>query len=136
MVTPGVPPANAGSLAKRDGKGTAVAQRVRVLLTCDVHGDETPGDETVIFSVDGVGYEMDVCATHAARFRETLGEYIGVARRASGGRGRRGGRRSRGSGGDRAYTAEVRAWAREQGLPVSERGRIPASLLEQYQSAH
>ncbi len=32
--------------------------------------------------------------------------------------------------------ADVRAWAREQGLPVGDRGRLPAKLVEQYDAAH
>jgi len=30
----------------------------------------------------------------------------------------------------------VRAWARAQGLKVSDRGRIPAEVLGKYESAH
>jgi hypothetical protein len=30
---------------------------------------------------------------------------------------------------------EIRAWAKQQGIVVSERGRIPAHVLEQYQAA-
>ena len=32
-------------------------------------------------------------------------------------------------------SGDIRAWAKEHGLAVSERGRIPASVLEQYQAA-
>jgi hypothetical protein len=32
--------------------------------------------------------------------------------------------------------SEVRTWAREQGLKVSDRGRIPADVLAKYESAH
>lgn len=31
---------------------------------------------------------------------------------------------------------DVRAWARGQGMSVSDRGRIPASVLSAYQEAH
>jgi hypothetical protein len=30
----------------------------------------------------------------------------------------------------------VRAWAREAGLPISERGRISANVIRQYEAAH
>ena len=30
---------------------------------------------------------------------------------------------------------DIRAWAKDQGIPVSERGRILASVVEQYQAA-
>jgi hypothetical protein len=32
--------------------------------------------------------------------------------------------------------ADVRSWARETGLTVSERGRVPASVMTAYRSAH
>ena len=32
--------------------------------------------------------------------------------------------------------AEVRAWARRTGLSVSDRGRVPASVLKEYRTAH
>lgn len=32
-------------------------------------------------------------------------------------------------------TAEVRAWARENNIPVNDRGAIPAALIQQYQEA-
>jgi hypothetical protein len=30
----------------------------------------------------------------------------------------------------------VREWAKQQGIEVSERGRIPASVVSQYEEAH
>ena len=51
------------------------------------------------------------------------------ARRAGRAQPRRTGRTNRQRSGD------IRAWAKEHGLAVSERGRIPASVLEQYQAA-
>ena len=30
----------------------------------------------------------------------------------------------------------VRAWAKENGYSVSERGRVPAAVLEAYEAAH
>jgi len=38
-------------------------------------------------------------------------------------------RRGRGAAAD---PAAVRAWAREQGLPVRERGRVPAEIVQAY----
>ena len=110
-----------------------MAQRVQVILTCDVHGDDTPGTETVAFAVDGAGYEVDVCDQHAAELRDSFARYVGVGRRSgarsssSGSSSRR--RRSRGGSGE---AAAIREWARSQGLRVPERGRIPAELAEKY----
>ncbi len=112
-----------------------MAQRIQVTLVCDLHGDETRAAETVRFGVDGTTYEIDLCREHAGQLRESFAGYVGVARRAagrsssSGGGGRR--RRNRGSG----EAAAIREWARERGLPVPERGRIPADLAEKYAAA-
>jgi hypothetical protein len=35
----------------------------------------------------------------------------------------------------RERSGGIRAWAKDQGIPVSARGRIPASVAEQYQAA-
>jgi hypothetical protein len=116
-----------------------MAQRVQVLLVCDLHGDETPAGETVEFALDGATYEIDVCEQHAGELRERLSSYVGVARHAGGrgtssGSARAGRRRRRSSGSGEA--ARIREWARGQGLPVPERGRIPAELAEKYARAN
>ena len=109
-----------------------MAQRVHVILVCDLHDDDTAGTETITFGLDSASYEIDVCDQHAAELRDRLAPYVGAARRIGGrgelspGRSRR--RRSRGSG----DAARIREWARSQGLAVPERGRIPAELAEKY----
>jgi hypothetical protein len=116
-----------------------MAQRVQVLLVCDLHGDETPAGETLDFALDGVSYEIDVCEQHAGELRDRMATYVGGARRAGGrgaspGSSRAGRRRRRGNGSGDA--ARIREWARSQGLAVPERGRIPAELAERYARAN
>ncbi|HEX3823758.1 MAG TPA: Lsr2 family protein [Mycobacteriales bacterium] len=111
-----------------------MAQRFQVLLVCDLHSDDTPGTETVIFAVDGTSYEIDTCAVHGAELREAFAPYVAAGRRAGrsgSGRGRRRGARSA-SGVD---PAAVRAWARANNVAVSERGRISAAVLDRYAAA-
>ena len=44
-----------------------MAQKVQVLLACDLHdGDDVEGTETISFALDGASYEVDVCDPHAA----------------------------------------------------------------------
>jgi hypothetical protein len=50
-------------------------------------------------------------------------------------RGRAAGRPVRGTS-SRERSADIRAWAKGQGIKVNERGRIPASVVEQYEAAH
>jgi hypothetical protein len=114
-----------------------VAQKVQVLLLDDLDGSEA--QETVSFSLDGTSYEIDLSKGNANGLREALAKYVGAARKA--GRtsaGRQSAGRSRASGSaaiDRDQAAAIRAWAKKQGLKVSDRGRIPASIIEQYNAA-
>jgi len=60
-----------------------------------------------------------------------LAPFIEHARKASRGPARRTARTSAG----RQRGGEVRAWAKDHGITVSARGRIPVSVLERYQAA-
>jgi len=111
-----------------------MAQKVTVLLVDDIDGG--PADETVSFSLDGVSYEIDLSDQNATAFREAMAQYVGTARRVGGRSGGRGGGARRRSGGGDNRTAQIREWARANGHKVNERGRIPASIVEAYDSAH
>ena len=117
-----------------------MAQKTTVHLVDDIDGSEA--DETVSFGLDGTNYEIDLSSEHASALRDALAQYVGAARKAggSGGAARRGsggGRRSSGSSSsDRQRTADIRQWAREQGMEVNERGRIPSRVIEAYDAAH
>ena len=106
-----------------------MAQKVTVELEDDLDGG--PADETVRFGVDGSEYEIDLSAKNAAALRRKLAPFIEHARKVGRGARRRPGRTvsSRERGGD------IRAWAKDQGIAVSDRGRIPASVAEQYDAA-
>ncbi len=116
-----------------------MAQRVQVLLVCDVHSDDTPGSQTVTFALDGATYEIDLCDQHVSDLHESFAGFIGAGRR-TGGRGRPAGRTTsaatgRRGGTNRQRTQDIRKWARTNGLSVNERGRIPAEIVAQYESA-
>jgi len=106
-----------------------MAQRVTVELEDDLEGG--PAHETMRFVIDGVQYEIDLNKKNAAAFRKQVGPYIEYARRA--GRGQR--RRSVRAASSRQHSGDMRAWAKDQGISVSARGRIPASVVEQYEAA-
>ncbi len=112
-----------------------MAQKVKVTVVCDLpHDGEVEGEETVSFSFDGTAYEIDVCAKHAKELRDKVSPFVDHARKASGaGVGRR--RRTRGGPG-RERSAEIRAWAKQRGYKVNERGRIPAAIVAEYDAAH
>jgi hypothetical protein len=111
-----------------------MAQKVKVTVVCDLpHDGEVEGQETVQFSFDGTSYEIDVCSKHAKELREKVGQYADHARRPTVGGVRR--RRAR-TGPGRERSGEIRAWAKQRGHKVSERGRIPATIIQEYEAAH
>lgn len=112
-----------------------MAQKVQVLLVCDICDGSKPGSETIGFGLEGTSYEIDLCDKHAKGLRDSIGTYSAAARRATTGRGGRG-RRSSGGGADRQRTQEIRAWARTKGIKVSERGRLSSDIVTQYEKAH
>jgi hypothetical protein len=106
-----------------------MAQRITVTLEDDLDGG--PADQTVRFGLDGAEYEIDLSARNATAFREQLAPFTERARMAGRAPGSRAGR----SASARKRSSGIRAWARGQGITVSDRGRIPASVIEQYQAA-
>jgi hypothetical protein len=106
-----------------------LAQKITVALEDDLDGG--PADETVRFGLGGTDYEIDLSKKHATAFRRQLAPFIEHARRAGRGPRRRQGR----TASSRERSADIRAWAKDQGITVSERGRIPASVAEQYDAA-
>jgi hypothetical protein len=120
-----------------------MAQKVQVLLVCDLHEDEVEGVETVAFGLDGSAYEIDACEQHAAELRDAFAPYVGSARRAGrpaagtgSRRGSRGTSRPAASGSDRERVQAIREWARSHGHKVSERGRLSSTVIEAYEAAH
>jgi Lsr2 len=105
-----------------------MAQKVTVTLEDDLTGG--PAKQTVRFAFDGTDYEIDLNAKNAAALSEQLAPYLEHARRAG-----RPSRRPGRSPANRQRSGDIRAWAKEHGLAVSERGRIPASVAEQYRAA-
>lgn len=107
-----------------------MAQRVNVLLVDDIDGGEA--DETVAFSIDGTSYEIDLSTKNADKLRGGLEPFVTAARKTPRGLGRS--RRTR-SASSRERSAEIREWAKSRGIKVSERGRIPARVIEQYEAS-
>ena len=90
--------------------------------------------ETVHFSLNNTAYEIDLRTENADALRGALEPYIAGARRASASSGRNGAPRKRSAASPE--TAAIREWANANGHQVSERGRIPAAVVEAYRSAH
>ncbi len=106
-----------------------MAQKVHIVLIDDI--DESDAEETVTFGLDGKEYAIDLNAKNARALRDAVAPYVAHARPV-GGRSRRSS--SKAAGG--AAPAEIRAWARENGFDVPERGRVAAEVREAYAAAH
>jgi len=113
-----------------------MARKIVHQLVDDLDGTllEVGSGETVQFALDSVAYEIDLTDAHAAALRDALSPYLAAARRVSSGRPSAAPARRRRSG--QQNLAPIRAWARQNGHPVSDRGRVPASVIAAYEAAH
>lgn len=112
-----------------------MAQKVQTLFIDDIDGGEAEG--TVRFALDGTEYEIDLNAKHTEELRSALGKYVTHARKIPGTArrgGRMAGRGTRGTG-SVLNTTEIRTWARDQGIDIKDRGRVPADVIAKYQAA-
>ncbi len=106
-----------------------MAQKVHIVLVDDI--DQTDAEETVAFGLDGKEYAIDLNKKNAKALRDSLAPYVAHARSVS---GRRKGSSAKASGG--TAPAEIRAWARDNGFNVPDRGRVAAEVREAYAAAH
>jgi hypothetical protein len=113
-----------------------MVRKVETTLVDDMTGDAA--DETVSFSLDGIEYEIDLSENNAGVLRDIFADYANagrrVAKRTAVSNGRPG--PSATSRGNRERTAAIRAWAREAGRQVSDRGRISAEVAKAFEDAH
>jgi len=107
-----------------------VAQKVQTVFIDDMDGTEAIG--TIRFSLDGTEYEIDLNAGHSDALRSSLAPYVTHARKV-GSPGKRSSRSRRGAGA--VDTTAVRAWARDQGIEIKDRGRVPAGVVARYREA-
>jgi hypothetical protein len=107
-----------------------MAQKVITQLVDDIDGKELKDGEgeTVTFALDGTTYELDLSLKNADKFRGVFQDYIAAGRKVGKSPGKRGSKAAQ-SG---PSAAEVRAWAKDNGFEVPDRGRIPAAVQEAY----
>ena len=111
-----------------------MARQINIELIDDIDGTVLGEDGTTIrFSVGGADYEIDLNSSNAEAFHEALAPYIKNGRKVAS-NSRRGASRSRTA--SNTDTKAVREWARDNGYEVSDRGRIPAPILEAFAAAH
>lgn len=114
-----------------------MARKIIHQLVDDLDGTVLePGEgQSVQFALDGRGYEIDLTDANATALRELLAPYIGAGRRTIGSVASAKPARARTVGNVRDLQ-KVREWARENGHTVSDRGRIPQTILDAYDEAN
>jgi hypothetical protein len=112
-------------------KGGVFLTRVLIERLVDDLDDAT---ETLDFSYRGVDYQIDLSAKNARALDKLLAPYLEVSRR----------RQERPATGRTVTKAPnsvpvakaVRAWAKNEGIEVADRGRVAAHVMKRYQDAH
>jgi hypothetical protein len=117
-----------------------MAKKVVVLATCDQPHEHpvTEGVITIDFGYEGKTYETELCPVHVEEYRTWMSDYLthgarlkGTSRvtaRATGAAKRV---RTRAS----SDVSAIRAWAKDHGHKVSDRGRISAEVKKAYEDA-
>jgi hypothetical protein len=116
-----------------------MATNTIIQLVDDLDGSEA--DLTVAFAIEGRTYEIDLTAAHAEELRMALQPFVDKARRTRGFAPEGVVRRRRVSltptaavrDGDRR--SKIRAWAQDNGIAISDRGRIAESVVRAFDQA-
>jgi hypothetical protein len=114
-----------------------MAKQVITVLTDDLDGGDA--DRTVEFGLDGVNYTIDLSDKNVGKLRKALEPYLSAGTRVGrgvGGRGSAGRTAAAPSRSSRDQNQAIREWAGKHGYEVSERGRIPSSIVDAFHQAH
>ena len=110
-----------------------MAKQIIQRLIDDIDGGDA--DETVKFALDGVQYEIDLSKKNAGKLRNAIAPYLAAGSKVGRGGLVVGGRAARGRGGpatDREQNKAIREWAKKEGKDISDRGRIPQEIVDEY----
>jgi len=109
-----------------------MATQTIITITDDL--DQTSeADKTVTFGLEGKTWEIDLSSAHIDELNDALAVYIEHGRPVTSTKVRP--TTGRATKADREQTQAIREWGRANGYTVSDRGRIPATLLEAYNAA-
>lgn len=106
----------------------------RVFVERLVDDDLADSTETVDFSYRGVNYQIDLSTRNARALDKLLAQIIEAAchRVPLPPTRRRGTETHNGA----PVAKAVRAWAKNKGIEISDRGRVAADVMQRYQDAH
>ena len=113
-----------------------MARNVKVELLDDIDG--TAADQTVTFALDGIQYEIDLSDQNAEALRTEFAGYIQAARRTGGSKHTKtaaAATTTPSNPTNREYSKKVRAWAKDSGYDISDRGRLSTEIIDLYERA-
>jgi hypothetical protein len=106
---------------------------VLTVVVDDLTGERSEDVKPRQFAIDGVTYEIDLSDENHAKMTSELADYIRVARKTTTTAPRSTKTAGRGPARtDREQLRAVREFARRNGYPISDRGRIPEGVMEAY----
>ena len=118
-----------------------MAERVTVELVDDLDG--SIADETVHFTWEGQSLVVDLNKKNADKLRKAIEPFVAAARPDGAAQAPASRRRPSSSSSSRkrpdaaagAATSVIRAWARENGIEVPDRGRLKPDVVQAWEAA-
>lgn len=111
-----------------------MGRQINIELIDDLDGTALGGEGvTIHFAVNGTEYSIDLSKENADGFHDALAPYVKAGRKIASNTKRSAGR---GRAQRASDTKAVRDWARDNGYEVSDRGRLPADIVEAFAAAH
>ncbi|WP_248582737.1 Lsr2 family protein [Nocardioides sp. InS609-2] len=107
-----------------------MARKTITQITDDVDGSKDA--QEVFFSFDGIDYTIDLGKKNKAAFEKAMATYLEAAAKAP----RRNPKKVSTANDARRDLSVIREWAKNQGLNVSDRGRVAQSTIDKYEAAH
>jgi hypothetical protein len=110
-------------------------------MTCDLDhdGEATEAARSVKFVYESKEYEIDLCDEHGEEYDSWMGDYVNHARRPRPDNGALAAPRRRQAQAPRngkLDLKEIRTWAQANGYSVSDRGRVPTTVVEAFEKAN
>lgn len=102
-----------------------MARNTITQITDDLDGSKDASE--VSFAFDGTQYTIDLSKKNKSALEKLLKPYIEAGTKAS-----KRPSRTKSSTFTRGQSSAVREWAKANGIEVSERGRIPKSVMDAY----
>lgn len=112
-----------------------MAQQFQVQYIDDLDGTDLGNEaNSISFAFEGKEYTIDLSDENAEQFTQLMEPYIRSGHRVTGGKSKPARKASTSS--SSGETKKIREWARDNGYDVSDRGRIPADIMDAYAAAN